>query len=367
MSAPVVVIDARELRPGATGVGRSLQGLLRAALPMARQFKFVLLTNHEQALHEFSKLDHVQILEVSNTPQQHPSGDLWLMFGLPRLLRQLGAKLYHGPSFILPPRNMSIPSIVTIHDLSLFDKHNYQSFGFCLYTRFMVQQALRHASHVITVSEVVRQQVISLFHYSADKISVVHNAIDDTYYRAASGKSETSYLLGIGTLEPRKNTVIIAKALQRIPHEIRPRLIWIGGSGYRSETIRREISSAIGAAFEWKQNATDEEVRQYLAGATALVCPSYNEGFSIPLLEAMAQNVPVIASDIAVHHEVASEAALYAKVNDADAWGDCIQRLMQSTDLRQKLIQNGREQLQKFSWQKSAERLLQVYKQMLHG
>lgn len=366
-----IVIDAREIRPGATGVGRATCNLLSETVRMAPDQRFVLLTTDANALPAFTSFPNVELVSTPYAPHQHPSADLWLNMQLPALLKKIDARLYHGPAFLVPLRQIHIPKLLTVHDMSMFEKRRYYSRRFQLYMQWIVRRGIRTSDHVITVSESVRTELLSRFKIAEDRVSVVPNALAPDWTQppqidAASLvqhlRLDQPYVLAVGTLEPRKNPLILADAVRQVPEWKRPLLVWAGRGGYRGNLLHDEMLKTLGPRnFRWISSIEDHDLRCLMAGAFAVACPSLSEGFGITALEAMALRVPVICSDIPAHREVAGDAALYANPLDPTDFSDRIDEALNHRDKREQMQQFATERVQCFHWQISAKILLDIY------
>ena len=369
-----IVIDAREVRPAATGVGRSVRNLITALATTAPDQPFVLLCQSRKMLVALCDLPNVRPLEVPYSPQQHPQGDWWLNFRLPGVLRELNACLYHGPAFIVPLRRMPVPVVMTIHDLTVFESPQWYPSSFRFYLQFMIERGINRVAHVLTVSEAMRSDIMRRFKIDPNRISTAHNALDPAFARATAEDIEhlrsqlhlsNRYVVVVGTLEPRKNPLVLAEAIRLIPQEKRPQLVWIGGVGHASDSLYGAMVSRLGIdAVHWLTNVEDRDARTLLCGAQAAIAPSLSEGFDLSLLEALAAGVPLVASDIPVHREVAGDAALYARSDAAEEFSRQLIRVLEDQSARQALADAAGQRVAEFNWRKTAERVLEVYGRM---
>jgi len=370
-SARPIVIDAREVRPTATGVGRSTLCLLKALVTLAPDQPFILLIDTPQSASLFPTLPNLRLLTVPYAPQQHPRADWWLNLRLPPLLRRLNAQLYHGPAFLIPQRRLAVPAVLTVHDLSMFEPRRYYPPAFRAYLQGVIRRGVRVARHVVAVSEAVRQEIVQRFGLPCERVSVVHNALVREIADHPQARRDflhqmrlpMQYVLAVGTLEPRKNPLVLAEALRLLPEWKRPLLVWAGRSGHHSGTLYRAMLKCLGSAgIRWVSGVGDGDLDHLMRGATALANPSLSEGFGMPLLEGMAARTPVVASDIAAHREVGAQAVLYAAAESPEDWAGRIESLLNDSVRRQVLVEAGQERLKQFGWPESARALLGAYR-----
>jgi glycosyltransferase involved in cell wall biosynthesis len=173
------------------------------------------------------------------------------------------------------------------------------------------------------------------------------------------GLSGRSYVLWVGSLEPRKGVGTLVEAVARLPAAKRPLLVLAGYQGWKVPPPSGEGVRRLG-------EVTDAELQALYAGATAFCFPSLHEGFGLPVLEAMAAGVPVIASDIPAVREVAGDAALLAPPGEAAKWAEAIEAAVSMDALRREaLVEGGRQRAARFTWRATAEQTLEVYRQLV--
>jgi glycosyltransferase involved in cell wall biosynthesis len=171
-------------------------------------------------------------------------------------------------------------------------------------------------------------------------------------------------ILSVGVLQTRKNTLNSLRALEKLPD--RYRLILVGGDGYGSEAIHAYIrSQGLGPRVQVRGYVTLGELHSLYQSASTLLFPSLEEGFGIPLLEAMANGLPAVASRTASLPEVGGEAALYVDPHDPQDIAEQVQRTVEDSELRRRMIWQGLERAREFSWRRVAEATLRVYDEVL--
>ena len=172
-----------------------------------------------------------------------------------------------------------------------------------------------------------------------------------------------NYILAVGTLEPRKNLRRLIQAFETVKKE-NPSLslVFVGARGWLSKDLYADIekNSIITTGY-----VSREDMPALYSGAKLFVFPSLYEGFGLPPLEAMRCGVPVVVSDNSSLPEVAGEAGIYVNAKDADSIAEGIQKGLYDENLRAVSIRKGFLQSQKFSWKKSADQIINVYKEIL--
>jgi len=236
--------------------------------------------------------------------------------------------------------------------------------------------ALRHASNIITVSNFTKEEILKYYpKVKGEKITVIHNGFPTEIFNDKIDKQKISetlnkynlispYYLYVGRLERKKNTSYLIEALSilRSDHpEIKEKLVLIGNASYGYDEVKYAIEE-FDLSHEvlmpgWVEEA---DLPNIFKGASAFIFPTRHEGFGIPVLQALACDVPTTVSDLPVLHEVASDAVLYFDQNDKYAMAVAMAKIVLDKDLRRKLITNGREQVKKFSWLNCAKETLAV-------
>jgi glycosyltransferase involved in cell wall biosynthesis len=292
------------------------------------------------------------------------------------------ADLFHGPSFTLPPS--FTPSLLTVHDLSFLRYPQGAHPALLAWLTKAVPRSLRRARHVLADSESTRADLIQLMGIPADQITVIGAGVDErfqpvtdleTLARArARYRLPERFILGVSTLEPRKNFTGLIAAFNQLAKAV-PRspvadfhLVIAGGKGWLYEDIFAAAeASPVRERIHFPGFVDDEDLPALYSLATLFAFPSHYEGFGIPVLEAMACGTPAVCADNSSLPEVAGDAALLVEASDTDDLATAMQRLLIDTSLREELIRRGFEQTKRFTWEGAARRLLGVYERLGAG
>lgn len=248
--------------------------------------------------------------------------------------------------------------IMTVHDLSFLVCRQWFSRAYYYFYKPMTWLAVKTSKHLITVSEFSKSEILRLYPFlSEDRIHVIYNAADKEKFRPANGvaASAVPYCLSVSSLDPRKNFSRLLEAFKGIKD---CRLLIVGGANKvfaQNKELRKSEN------IEFLGRVSDEELIHLYQGADAFIFPSLYEGFGLPVIEAMCVGCPVIASDIPVLREVCGEAAIYFNPNDTDDMRDKIQSYMAGRQqLRTVMTEKGKENVLRFSWQVSAQKLVKL-------
>jgi glycosyltransferase involved in cell wall biosynthesis len=272
----------------------------------------------------------------------------WYLGALPRAASRDSVSLLHCPTQRAPTRSR-VPLLVTVHDVATLRLPQAFNAWTRNYTRALLPRVLRAADRVIAVSEFTASELRSLLGVPNRKIAVVPNGVGAPF-RPDGDAADGDYVLAVATVEPRKNLERVAEAV----HARRAELRLVGGQGWGNVRLAEHVAR-LGVV------SNDELARLYRGARCLAYVPLY-EGFGLPVLEAMASGTPVVASDIPALREVAGAAAVYVDPLDTD---DIARGLAEAAERRDELVDAGRERAAAFSWQRTAEETLEVYRGML--
>jgi len=283
--------------------------------------------------------------------------------------------LYHEPNFIPVPS--SLPTVATIHDLSVLLHPEWHPAERLKWYEENFSLILDQATHLITVSEFTREQVIRLMGVSHDRVTSVANGprpefrpltreIVAEVLRKKGLPSQ--YLLYVGTIEPRKNILRLMEAYISLSTELRREwpLVLVGNWGWHVEAVRAFYEEvAVHQGVRHLGYLADEDLPAIFNGARALVYPSLYEGFGLPPLEMMACGGAVLASRIPPHIEVTGGAAHLVAPEDTEGWRDAMAKVILDDDWHQELCAEGAARAKLFSWARAARETAQVYRSVL--
>ncbi len=225
-----------------------------------------------------------------------------------------------------------------------------------------VPELVDRSDRIGVISQSMAREMAAAYPDSAERLVVMTPAVtghvsgdppDDWRARLAAHNLSPNYVLHVGTLEPRKNVQRLVEATEMLPE---CQLVLVGGSGWSDGPIRAAIAQA-GDRVRHIPYVSGPDLRALYEGATLFAFPSLYEGFGMPVLEAMAAGVPVLCADIPVLREAGGEAASYVDPLDTDAIAGGIEALLADPVARERMIEQGRTQVTRFSWQRSANTL----------
>lgn len=300
--------------------------------------------------------------------------------GWPLDLFKKRADLAIFTNFVTWPTFNAKIKATTIHDLTYLhypetvDKKNLEAL------KKIVPKTIENADFVLTVSETVKKEIIKEYGIEPSRVIVTYNAADAVFkikknmvdidnvkekYKIPYSK----YIFFIGNFEPRKNMIKLIKAYEALPNSIKSEygLVLAGGKGWNSEKTLKELELSIKSGNKIRHIGYVEssDAPALYQGASVFVFPSIYEGFGIPILEAMESDVPVVTSDIEVLRETAGKAALFFDPSDPRSIAKSIESILRDEKLAKSLIEKGRENLKRFSWDRNIAELVSKVKALI--
>jgi glycosyltransferase involved in cell wall biosynthesis len=358
-----------------TGTEHYSWELLAALARLDRQNQYLLYCNRRPA--ELPPLPPNYQLRALGFPR------LWTHLRLSTEMALHAPEVLFVPAHVLPlwsPRR----SVVTIHDLGYLHYPEAHPASRRLYLRLSTRWNAWRATHVIADSEATRRDIVRYCRVPKEKVTVAYLGVDGRFapildqarlrdvqarYRIA-----TPYLLYVGTIQPRKNLTRLIDAWASYLRDApvrdgrRPLLVIAGKRGWLTERIeRRAHELGIADHVHFTGYVAGEDLPALLSGALGFLLPSLYEGFGLPILEAQACGVPVLASSVSSLPEVAGDAAIFVDPLDTASIAGGIARLVEDAPLRERLRTHGLEHAAGWTWERTARTTLSVIEAVAGG
>ncbi len=285
----------------------------------------------------------------------------------------------HFFNYIVPPF-VHGKKVVTVHDMV------YKAFPETVRgrTRFMLEtglkRSMRRADIIVTDSEFSKREIIKYFPEYSEKIRVVPCGVDCERFRPCDSPErieqvkksleiDGEYFLYVGTIEPRKNLVRLIRAYNVFKRHVQkpPKLVLAGAEGWLYDDIFSLVRKLrLEKQVIFTKYVPSEDMTPLMCGAVAFVFPSLYEGFGMPPLEAMACGVPVLTSGEASLPEVTGDCAVICDAYSVKSIAKGLYSLWKNPDLRHNLSRRGLERAKDFTWERSAEKLHEIYRELLN-
>lgn len=319
-----------------------------------------------------------QIVERDNIAFVYPASrhfkSYWRSCGIVADLKRDGIQLFHGLSGELPfgIRKSGIKSVVTIHDL-IFLRHPefYNPIDVQIY-KWKFRQTIKEADYIIAISECTKRDILEYGGnlVSEDKITLIYQSCSPRFNTSQNYKTSNlisklgRYVLSVGSIEPRKNTMLALKALHHLPDDIS--LVLVGRhTAYTDKLIQYARANGLEHRLHILHGVPDTDLPALYAGAECFVYPSVYEGFGIPIIEAISCGLPVVACTGSCLEEAGGPDSLYVAPNDAIGMANAIRRSLKGADDREERIQRSMDYIRRFSGTDVAGQAVDVYKRVL--
>lgn len=297
----------------------------------------------------------------------------WFEWAVPRALKKHKADVFFSPDAMCS-LSAKTPTVMTCHDLvplhfpeqiPLIHRH---------YLLHFLPKHLRRAERILTVSEYVRRDIFQTCDIPLEKVSTVHNGCREVFVPIQDFEKQRirnehaagqEFFFYTGAIHPRKNIPRLIRAFDLFKNKTAApvKLLLAGRFAWETGEVKATFEQANSRAdIHFLGYLGDEDLPKLMASALALAYVSISEGFGLPLLEAMYAEVPVLAADVTAMPEVAGEAALLVDPFSETAIAEGLEKLWRDEFLRQKLVEKGRLQREKFSWDTAAGQIYQILK-----
>ncbi len=365
-------IECSTLTRYRTGIGFYNYHLVRELAPLVHEEELVLLYNRSLSnLTLPGGLWHV----MSGPSKTHIWGQTWLG----SLCRKHGIDLLHSPGQCLPFLYDG-KTVLTIHDLSAMFYPQHKELQSRMVWNCLVPTMARRADHIITVSDNTRNDVIQHLSLPEEKVTRIYEAAAPEYHPVEDQERlsqfrkdkqlEPGYILAVGTIEPRKNYPFLLQVFARWLERSHPEatLVIVGKPGWLYEETYRTFSALpIRRNVRFEGYVPDNDLmRLYYAAADFSILTPFYEGFWLPGLESLACGTPVIAPRHSSIPEVVGNAGILVDEFEEEAWIEAMDRLWMAQD-REEWAQRGIERARQFSWQRTAQETLQLYRSLMNG
>lgn len=372
-----ICLDARVVIDEQTGLGNYTYNLLKHLLAIDKKNIYLVLLN------KFLRKDH-PILELKHANLHQIFLDIpgvtWQQqFLVPIHLIKNRPDIYHYPNFDLPvfqPFN----SVFTVHDLTYLKHRSLYVNGRTIknyYTSIIMILGAKKAAKIIAVSESTKQDLIDLLKIPPQKIETIHEGIDGSFLNGHAARSLAAspnrathaigadkYFLFIGERRPHKNLVRLIEAFFLFKKKCQNRYkLVIGGKRYASYDAPERKVQELGLMGEviFMGYVDESDLSSIYRQAEAFIFPSIYEGFGLPILEAMACEVPVITANLSSMPEIADHSAILVNPYDTNEIAEAMLSIVKNPKLKGILIERGKRKVKEFSWAMAAERTLRVY------
>jgi len=296
----------------------------------------------------------------------------WWTLGLPLYMRRNSFDLFHGTNYDVPLWG-GVPTVLTIHDLSLFLYAETHEERRVKRARRRLPIMVRLATRIIVPTESVRSEVCEHFSVDTNKVVVIPEAPRRCFHPVGPESArevlsrfgiEDSFVLYVGAIEPRKNLITLVRAMEELytATTLRPQLVIAGPKGWLSDDLFAHVAtSLIKDRIVLTGYLGDDSLRALYSTCSVMCYPALYEGAGLPPLEAMACGAPVITSDARAVVEMTGDGAMSVAAMDHRGLAQSIVKLLSNASEREALVQRGLKRAAQFTWERAAAETYETY------
>lgn len=381
--------DAKRAAQNRTGLGNYSRFVIRILSEKFAGNQYHLYTPKPHRMPYLQEIPTLKHLFLHFPPQGIWSRirSLWRVWGITKDIQKDGIQIFHGLSNELP-LNIGTPEqrkmkaggkgckyIVTLHDLIFIHTPQYYHWMDRQIYNFKFRRACRCADRVIAVSEYTKQEIMHYYHTPESKIDVVYQGCDPVFSQEIEeGKLQEvkaryqlpdKFVLYVGSIEERKNLMLVAKAMAELNRRAAIHVVAVGRHTAYVDQIQDFLKAqGIDHLFHFYHQVPYADLPSFYKWASTFAYPSRIEGFGIPLLEAISSGVPAIGCTGSCLEEAGGPNSIYVNPDDAKGMADAILRTCTDEPLRQHMISEGKKYALNFSDEKLSNDLMKVYENL---
>lgn len=364
-----IAIDIRDAAKEKTGKGWYVFNILKELFALDKKNQYILYSN--SAVNPFKEFDNTDFRHIEAKPSK------WHFLVIKDLQKEKIDLFFAPSSYIIPAlAPKTIKMVITVHDLvSYLFPANHKAKAVII-ERLTLGRAIKRADGIFVVSENTKKDLLKKFHYPESRIRTTWCAPSEFFKTKTSPedlisfkekmKYPDNFVLAVGTLEPRKNFSTLIRSFSTIK-KWHPefKLVIVGKPGWKYRQIQETIKN-----FKMEDDVIfpgylkDTDLKNTYKLAKVFVFPSLYEGFGIPPLEAMASGCPVVSSNVASMPEVVGDAGLLVDPNNPYKLAEAVSSLIENEQVREKMIERGYNQVEKFHWKDSAKIALEAFNEL---
>ena len=370
-----IAFDGKRAANNRTGLGnysRHIIGLLAKFFPSNRYVIFLTKPNKNEQLRKILEQNPKIETVLPKSGIWKKMSSLWRVFGIRKEIAEYEPLIYHGLSNELPLtiKKTNAKSVVTIHDLIFLKYPKYYNFFDRKIYAYKFRKACENADKIIAVSECTKRDIVEIFKISPDKIKVIYQGCDKVFKTEISSETllnvkqkynlSDRFLLNVGSIEERKNALLIVKALPHLKEKL-PLVIVGKRTKYTLEIEREAEKLGVNNLLHIFDKVPFEDLAPIYHLAEVFIYPSRYEGFGIPIIEAINCGVPVVAATGSCLEEAGGHDCQYVNPDDEKALSAAIEKFLYNKEFCKKSVEQSKKYVQRFSEDNQAKQLMECY------
>ena len=363
--------DGKRAANNLTGLGNYSRSLILQLSELFHQnhyFVYSPKVKEVQQISVFFEKDNISL----KLPEKSGLGFLWRSFSVKSQIRRDQIEVYHGLANEIPfgMQNLQTKTVVTIHDLIFLRLPQHYKFIDRNIYNFKSKYACKNADLIVAISEQTRKDIIELYNIAPSKIEVIYQSCDDSFKKMVPPDHKetvrirynlpTKYILNVGTVEARKNLLLIIRAMPEIDPAYK--LIVVGKKqAYATEVLAEIERLGINDRVIFLKDIPFNDLPAIYQLASVFVYPSFYEGFGIPIIEALYGGVPVVAATGSCLEEAGGPDSIYIDPNDAPGLAQAVNAILSDPQRAVKMKTGGLNYVQKFNAGLLSRQLMNCY------
>jgi len=363
--------DGKRAANNLTGLGNYSRSLILQLSELFHQnhyFVYSPKVKEVQQISAFFKKDNISL----KLPEKSGPGFLWRSFSVKSQIKKDQIAVYHGLANEIPfgMQNLQTKTVVTIHDLIFLKLPQHYKFIDRAIYNFKSKYACKNADLIVAISEQTRKDIIDLYNIAPSKIEVIYQSCDDSFKKMVPAVHKetvrikynlpTKYILNVGTIEARKNLLLIIRAMPEI--DAAYTLIVVGKKqAYATEVLAEIERLGISDRVIFLKDIPFNDLPAIYQLASVFVYPSFYEGFGIPIIEALYGGVPVVAATGSCLEEAGGPDSIYIDPNDAPGLAQAVNAILSDPQRAIKMKTGGLTYVQKFNAPLLSRQLMNCY------
>ena len=379
MALKHIGFDAKRLFLNSSGLGNYARSLVSALGENYPELVYHLYTPELGSRTDCQQYFEGLQFEIHQPPRGMP-GTLWRTAGMVKNFQRDNLQIYHGLSNELPigMHKSGLKAVVTVHDLIFrhYPEH-YSRVDRAIYNG-KTKYACENADLIIAISEATKRDIVAAYKTPEEKVKVVYQSCSARFYHpeereiraevALRYQLPSQYILYVGTVNERKNLLNLVKAMEQLPQELSVPLVVVGQpTPYQRKVERFLAAKQMTDQVLFRTNVLDEDLPAVYQNATLLCMPSLYEGFGLPILEALASGVPVLAGDRSSLPEAGGPGSIYINPEDPEAIADGLAKLLESEDIRKPMSRMGKDYAARFRGALISDHMMHLYAELHAG
>lgn len=362
--------DAKRAVSNFTGLGNYSRFVISNLIKFNPSNTYVLFTQ-KLPKEQIKNIPHESIKYTIKTTRK----PLWRSWGIIDSIKKDSIDIYHGLSNELPfgIKRTTVKSVVTIHDLIFIKYPKFYPIIDRIIYNIKARYACKAADKIIAVSECTKRDIIEHYNIPSSKIEVVYQGCATVFKEKVSNEQKIKirnrynlpdeFLLSVGSIEERKNILLIVKALKLIPDI---HFVAIGKKRkYAQEVIKYAEEHNLSDRLHIISDVPFEDLPVIMQSSTIFIYPSLYEGFGIPIIEALYSGIPVIGATGSCLEEAGGPHSIYVNPHSEEELAFEINQLLKDEDKRNTMIEKGLEYVQRFSDETCTKDMIEVYDKLL--